>query len=224
MNTLIIGGNSGISQEIAKQLSAQGHTIHTACRNPTDYNHQTYDVLNPTELDLPETIDNLIYCPGSITLKPFHRLTEKDFLDEFKLNALGAATTIQKALPNLKKSENASILLFSTVAVQTGLGYHASIAMAKGALEGLTKSLAAELAPKIRVNAIAPSLTKTPLSKQLTSDENKIKASAEKHPLKSIGDPADIAALATFLVSQNAKWITGQIIHADGGLSTLRPI
>ncbi|SHK01784.1 NAD(P)-dependent dehydrogenase, short-chain alcohol dehydrogenase family [Rubritalea squalenifaciens DSM 18772] len=224
MTHLIIGGNSGIGKEIAAQLSQQGHDILTACRNPTDYQHQTYDALNPTQLELPETLDSLVYCPGSITLKPFHRLSEADLVDEFRLNALGAATTIQQALPSLKKSGQASILLFSTVAVQTGMNFHASIAMAKGAIEGLTRSLAAEFAPHIRVNAIAPSLNHTPLASALVNNEAKQKAASERHPLKAIGDPADTAALATFLLSPQAKWITGQILHADGGLSSLRPL
>lgn len=224
MTTLIVGGSSGIGKEIAVQLTKQGHTVLTACRTPTDYQHQNYDVLNPGQLELPDTLDGVVYCPGSINLKPFHRLSAEEMLHEFQLNALGAATVIQQALPALKKSDQASILLFSTVAVQAGMNFHASIAMAKGAVEGLTRSLAAELAPSIRVNAIAPSLNNTPLASSLTNNDAKLKAASERHPLKSIGDPADTAALAVFLLSPQAKWITGQILHADGGLSSLRPL
>ena len=143
-------------------------------------------------------------------------------LEEFQLNALGAATTIQQALPSLKESDSASVVMFSTVAVQTGLPFHASIAMAKGAVEGLTRSLAAELSPAIRVNAIAPSLTDTPLAENLVNTEQKRQASAERHPLKRIGDPDDLASLANWLLSDASKFITGQILHADGGMSSVR--
>ncbi|MGJ8676755.1 MAG: SDR family NAD(P)-dependent oxidoreductase [Akkermansiaceae bacterium] len=221
-NILIIGGNSGISEALAEQLSASGHSVHTACRETTDYQHQTYDATTANDLALPDSLDGIVYCPGSITLKPFHRLTEDDFVKEFQLNALGAATTIQKALPALKNSESASIVLFSTVAVQTGLPFHASIAMAKGAIEGLTRSLAAELAPKIRVNAIAPSLTDTPLAENLVNSEQKLEASANRHPLKRIGDPKEIASLAAWLLSDGSKFVTGQIIQADGGMGAVR--
>lgn len=221
-NILIIGGNSGISKALAEQLQASGNNIFTACREATDYTHQTYDATTPSELSLPDTLDGIVYCPGSITLKPFHRLTEEDIMKEFQLNALGAATTIQQALPALKKSESASIVLFSTVAVQTGLPFHASIAMAKGAIEGLTRSLAAELSPKIRVNAIAPSLTNTPLAESLVNSEQKLEASANRHPLKRIGEPKEIASLAAWLTSDDSKFITGQILQADGGMSSVR--
>lgn len=221
-NILIIGGNSGISQALAEQLKASGHNVLTACREATDYPHQTYDATQPSALELPETLDGIVYCPGSITLKPFHRLTEQDIIQEFQLNALGAATTIQQALPALKKSDSASIVLFSTVAVQTGLPFHASIAMAKGAIEGLTRSLASELSPKIRVNAIAPSLTNTPLAESLVNSEQKLEASANRHPLKRIGEPREIASLAAWLISDDSKFITGQIIQADGGMGSVR--
>ncbi|MEP6597760.1 MAG: SDR family oxidoreductase, partial [Ginsengibacter sp.] len=117
---------------------------------------------------------------------------------------------------------NASIVLFSTVAVQTGLPFHAQVAASKGALEGLTKALAAEFAPKIRVNCIAPSLTDTPLASSLLNTGQKAEANAQRHPLKRIGTTADIANLAEFILSDKASWITGQIIHVDGGISTLK--
>ena len=221
-NILIIGGNSGISKSLAEQLKASGHNVHTACRETTDYQHQTYDATTESSLELPDVLDGIVYCPGSITLKPFHRLSEDDMMKEFQLNALGAATTIQKALPALKKAESASIVLFSTVAVQTGLPFHASIAMAKGAVEGLTRSLASELSPKIRVNAIAPSLTNTPLAETLVNSEQKLEASENRHPLKRIGDPKEIASLAAWLLSDDSRFITGQIIQADGGMGSVR--
>jgi NAD(P)-dependent dehydrogenase (short-subunit alcohol dehydrogenase family) len=219
---LIIGGSHGISQSLATQLKENGHHVLTANRSGSVVNHQTFDAANPTALNLPEQLDGLVYAPGSITLKPFHRITANDMLEEFNLNALGAASAIQQALPALKKSPAASVVLFSTIAVQTGLPFHASIAMAKGAVEGLTRSLAAELAPKIRVNAIAPSLTDTPLAENLINSDAKRQAAADRHPLKTIGDPEDIAALTAFLLSDAAKFITGQIIQADGGMGSVR--
>ena len=224
MNILIIGVSHGISHALAHQLRDNAHMVLTANRSGSGEHHQYYDATAPTALNLPDQLDGLVYAPGSITLKPMHRITADEMLDEFKLNALGAASAIQQALPALKKSSRASIVLFSTVAVQTGLPFHTSIAMAKGAVEGLTRSLAAEFAPKIRVNAIAPSLTDTPLAENLINSDAKRQATADRHPLKSIGKPEDIAALASFLLSDSSQFITGQIIQADGGMGSVRPL
>lgn len=142
---LLVGGNSGIGEKLAQQLQQSGHNVLTASRESTIFSHQPYDATKADDLTLPNQLDGLVYCPGSITLKPFHRLSRAEMLEEFQLNALGAATTIQQALPSLKESDSASVVMFSSVAVQTGLPFHASIAMAKGAVEGLTRSLAAEL-------------------------------------------------------------------------------
>lgn len=226
-NILLIGGNSGIGLATIKQLQSQGHHLTVASRSDSALSElgisaQPFDAENPTALDLPESLDGLIYFPGTITLKPFHRLTREDFLRDFQINCLGAAQAIQFALPVLKKSDSASIVLFSTVAVAQGMSFHASIASAKAAVEGLTKSLAAELAPKIRVNAIAPSLTDTPLAAPLLGNEAKREAAEKRHPLQTIGDPNHIAQLATFLLSDASSFITGQILHADGGLSSVR--
>lgn len=207
---LIVGGSHGITSALRDQLAGAGHRVLTANRSGSGAGHQNYDATSGDQLDVPDQLDGLVYAPGSITLKPFHRLTAGDMLDEFKLNALGAAAAIQQCLPALKKSPAASIVLFSTVAVQTGLPFHASIAMAKGAVEGLTRSLAAELAPKIRVNAIAPSLTDTPLAANLVNSDAKREASAARHPLATIGDPDDVAALAKFLLTDESKFITGR--------------
>lgn len=219
---LIIGGSHGISQALADQLRSAGIRTLTANRSGNGEDHQAFDAMAGGALELPEQLDGLVYAPGSITLKPFHRLGDEEMRAEFQLNALGAAQVIRQCLPALKKSPAASVVLFSTVAVQTGLPFHASIAMAKGAIEGLTRSLAAELAPGIRVNAIAPSLTDTPLAENLINSDAKRQASADRHPLKTIGEPGDIAALAAFLLSDAAKFITGQIVHADGGMGSVR--
>lgn len=225
MNYLIIGASTGIGKDIAEKLRENGHKVYTAQRNP-DINidsHQYFDALvsNLETSLLPNQIDGLVYCPGSINLKPFNRLTTQDFYNDWQINFLGAVKVIQSVLPNLKAAKG-SIVLFSSVAAQTGMSFHASVASAKAAIEGLTYSLAAEFAPLIRVNAIAPSLTDTPLSNKLLSDENKKEAAAKRHPLQKFGHVNDIASMACFLLGKDASFITGQIIKIDGGLSNIR--
>ncbi len=171
---------------------------------------------------LPDTIHGLAYCPGSISLKPFARIKPEDFAKDYQLQVLGAVKVLQAALPALKNAEQASVVLFSTVAVQSGFNFHTLVSSSKGAIEGLTRALAAELAPKVRVNAIAPSITDTPLASSLLSTEEKRQANAQRHPLRKVGTPEDIANLAEFLLSPKSGWITGQIIHADGGMSSLK--
>jgi NAD(P)-dependent dehydrogenase (short-subunit alcohol dehydrogenase family) len=228
---VIIGGSQGIGLEITRQLSAGGHRVVVGSRTAGELNGLagvTHIPVDVTANDLPaasipKKVDGLVYCPGSINLRPFRSLKPEDFLADYQINLLGAVRSIQSCLKALKKADgSAAIVLFSTVAVQTGMPFHASIASAKGALEGLTRSLAAELAPKIRVNAIAPSLTDTPLAASLLADEDKRMAAAHRHPLQRIGDPQEIAAAACYLLSAAGSWMTGQILHADGGMGAVR--
>lgn len=225
---LIVGGNSGIGFSLVEALSRDGHQLTVLGRregpwsSPDLIDFRHYQPASNQEIELPEKLDGLVYFPGSIQLKPFRSLKNEDFLKEFELNVLGAVEVIRKALPALKKSGKASVVLFSTVAVQQGMPFHAGIATAKGAVEGLTRSLAAELAPEIRVNAIAPSLTDTPLATNLLSSPEKREASSGRHPLKRIGNSDEMAALVRFLLSDDAGFITGQIIGADGGMSAVK--
>ena len=227
-NYIIIGGSSGIGKELVNILAEQGENIVATYNNNAseDLRNVKYIHLDVTkdvlDLDnLPDEIHGLAYCPGSINLKPFHRFTEDDLMDDFQLQVLGATKIIKQLLPRIKKSQDSSILLFSTIAVQSGFNYHSQVAISKGAIEGLTRSLAAELAPNIRVNAIAPSITNTNLSNRFLNTQEKIDLQSQKNPLKKIGSAKDIAECAAFLLTPKSSWITGQIIHIDGGASKL---
>ncbi|MCA0446835.1 MAG: SDR family oxidoreductase [Bacteroidetes bacterium] len=229
-NYFIIGGSSGIGKRLSSQLAEAGHQVFsTYFKNRAEPEHPSIschylNVLDENiDLDfLPETLNGLIYCPGSINLRPFARLNPADFTTDFNLQVVGAIKVIQAALPKLKASSNSSIVLFSTVAVQSGFNYHSLVSTSKGAIEGLTKALAAEFAPTIRVNCIAPSLTDTPLAANFINTTTKLETNAQRHPLKRIGTTEDIANMAEFLLSEKSGWITGQILHVDGGISTLK--
>lgn len=229
-NYLIIGASSGIGNKLAIQLSESGHRVFgTYYKNEIHsdnvlLSYHSLNVLDETlSFDfLPDTLDGVIYCPGSINLRPFERIKPADFVNDYNLQVAGAIKTLQAVIVKLKSSENAAIILFSTVAVQTGLPFHTQVAASKGAIEGLTKALAAEYAPKIRVNCIAPSLTDSPLAAALLNTDQKREANAQRHPLKRIGTTGDMANMAEFLLSPKAGWITGQIMHVDGGLSSLK--
>jgi NAD(P)-dependent dehydrogenase (short-subunit alcohol dehydrogenase family) len=224
---LIVGASSGIGFSLASVLSNENQVtalsrtekelvnLHNIIFHECDISQD-----QPSFPVIEGPIDGIIYCPGTINLKPFRALKPEDYLTEWNINVMGAIKTIRNYLPQLQQGKNPSIVLFSTVAVQTGMSFHASIAAAKGAVEGLTKSLAAEFAPTIRVNAVAPSLTHTPLADKLLNSEAKTAAAAERHPLKKIGSANDISNAVVYLL--NAEWVTGQILHVDGGMSSIK--
>jgi len=226
---LIIGGSSGIGLALATQLLEKKESVWVASRRAPEIavQHIPLDITQPigNALDtLPEVLHGVVYCPGTINLKPFHRITEEEFLQDFQVNVLGAVRVLQYVLPRLRKAEGASVVLFSTVAASLGMNFHSSIAMAKSAVEGLTKSLAAEWAShNIRINAIAPSLTDTPLASKLLTNDEKREAAGKRHPLGRIGKATEVAHVASFLLSEDTAWITGQIIGVDGGMGTLKP-
>lgn len=231
-NYLIVGGTKGIGLKTIELLAGEDINIYAISRNAKPDNfldniaHYQLDVTkdNLNILDeLPKEIHGLVYCPGSINLKPFQRLTQEDFLNDLNQNVLGAIKIIQFCLTRLKNPNGSSIVLFSTVAAKLGMTFHSSVAVSKAALEGLARTLASELAQnKVRVNVIAPSLTDTPLAASLLNTPEKIEANNKRHPLQRIGKPEDIAAMAVFLLSENASWITGQVLHIDGGMSVLK--
>ncbi|GAB4034142.1 SDR family NAD(P)-dependent oxidoreductase [Spirosoma jeollabukense] len=229
-NILIIGGSSGIGYALANQLHQQGATLFTAGRRVPEgipATHMSWDVLQTPAADaltqLPEVLHGLVYCPGTINLKPFHRLAIDDYRTDLEINVLGAVAAVHAAYVALKAAKGSSVVLFSTVAAKLGMGLHSSVSVAKSAVEGLTKSLAAEFAPSnIRVNAIAPSLTDTPLAKNLLSSDEKRESANKRHPLNRIGSPDDIASMAAYLLSDQASWVTGQIIGVDGGMGSIK--
>lgn len=226
-NILLIGGSYGIGLAIAKELQYE-NKIFIASRSNEEITEMnvthipfdaTTDTLDTTKL--PEIIDGLVYCPGSINLRPFRGLKPEAFEHDLQINFISLVKVIQSVLPNLTASNQSSIVLFSSVAASMGMPFHTSVAAAKGAIEGFAKALAAEYAPKVRVNVIAPSLTDTPLAEKFLSNDEKKEKSAQRHPLKRVGTSDDMAQMASFLLSEKSSWISGQIFHVDGGMSTL---
>lgn len=226
-NILLIGGSHGIGYELATLLENEYNVI-VAARTKGELEKKNiayfkFDAVKDdiSTLELPETIDGLVYCPGNINLKPFKMLKPQAFEEDLQLNFLSLVKVVQGILPRLKKANQPSLVFFSTVAVKVGMPFHTSVAASKGAIEGFSKALAAEYAPSMRVNVIAPSLTNTPLAEKLLSSEDKKSKMSERHPLKRFGEPTDIANLAAFLLSDKSSWMTGQVLGLDGGLSTL---
>ncbi len=233
---LIYGATGGIGSCLARMLASEGHQLHLVARDASRLGAlatelgarwTVADVLEPDAFarvsdEAPRALDGLVYAVGSINLRPLARLTATDLSRDFQLNAAGAALAIQAALPALRASgAGASVVLFSSVAAGRGFPLHGSLGMAKAAVDGLTRSLAAELAPAIRVNAIALSLTETPLAGNLLSNPRTRESISSMHPLGRLGQPEDAAHFATFLLSSRSNWITGQVIGVDGGRSAI---
>ena len=224
-NILLIGGSYGIGLETAKMLSKENEVFIASRSNENlsniDATHIPFDALNEDIDDkaIPETLDGFVYCPGSINLKPFKTMGIDTIQNDMEINFIALARTVKSIINRM--NEGSSMVFFSTVAVATGMPFHTSVSAAKGAIEGFARALAAEYAPKIRVNVIAPSLVDTPLSERLLSNDKKKEMMSERHPMKRVGNAADIANMATFLLSSDNSWITGQVIGVDGGMSSL---
>ncbi len=229
-NFVVVGASSGIGAEIVRLIGEQGaHLFTYSRREPTSLPPTAHwEAVDITAKDfqltaLPDTVHGVVYCPGSIQLKPFARIGADDFRRELEINVVGAFRVLQQVFSRLKiAGPGSSAVLFSSVAVQTGMPFHSGIAAAKGAVEGLVRALAAEWAPTIRVNAVAPTLTDTPLASPLLNTEEKRQHAAQRHPLRRIATPTDIAQTACFLLSDAAQFITGQVWSVDGGFGRLK--
>lgn len=226
-NILLIGGSTGIGYELSQKLK-KDNNLFISTRDQgkfNDPNIKTHELDLDKEFEtdwLPDHLDGFVYLPGTINLRPFKGLKPSVFLDDFNINVMGCVKILQKVLTKIQAAENPSIVMFSTVAVKIGMPFHSSVSSSKGAIEGLTRSLAAEFAPKIRVNSIAPSILDTPLSEKFLNSETKLENSRNRHPLKEIGSPKDISEIVKFLLEDNSKWMTGQIIPFDGGMSSVK--
>tara|TARA_Y100000385_G_scaffold267211_1_gene303123 strand:+ start:5487 stop:6179 length:693 start_codon:yes stop_codon:yes gene_type:complete len=226
-NILLIGGSTGIGYELSQKLK-QDYNVFISTRDQDKFNDQNI-ITQELNLDqefetdwLPEQIDGFVYLPGTINLRPFKGLKPSVFLEDFNINVMGCVKILQKVLSRIQAAENPSIVMFSTVAVKIGMPFHSSVSSSKGAIEGLTRSLAAEFAPNIRVNSIAPSILETPMSEKFLNSEAKLDNAKNRHPLKEIGSAKEISEIVKFLLEDNSKWMTGQIISVDGGMSSLR--
>jgi len=232
-NILLVGASSGIGLATARLLHGLKANIFTASRHESPELAELGTTFLPLDVtapfaatafdSLPDTLHGVVYCPGSIRLRPFERIAPADFRQDFELNVLGAVQVVQAVVKRLKKAGGASIVLFSTVAADTGMSFHTSVATVKAAVEGLTRALAAEYAgANIRVNCIAPSLTDTPLAATLLNTPEKAEASAKRHPLQRVGQPQDMAYMTSFLLSDHSSFITGQVLPVDGGMGRLK--
>ncbi len=223
---LFAGASSGIAKAAAALLQAKGNKVIGISTKEKDFGYDNFFKIESYDFEkfpaMENSVDGIVYFPGTINLKPFARLTAIEFTNDWNINALGAVAFVQRYLPNLKKATSASIVFVSTVAVSIGLPFHASIAMAKGAIEGLTKSLAAEFAPTIRVNSVAPSLVNTPLGDKFINTPEKLDQMQKRNPLRKVGDALDVANAIAFLLGEESNWVSGQIIAVDGGMSTIK--
>lgn len=229
-NYLIVGASSGIGLEITNQLLDFGANLYTVSRRELPIEiaekvqkHFALDVTTEFEItNLPDVLDGVVYCPGNINLKPFLRLKSNDFINDFNLNVVGAVRVLGQSINSLLKSENASVIMYSSIAAGVGMNFHSVTSSVKSAIEGFTKSMAAEYAPKIRFNTISPTLTDTNLAKSLLNTDDKRKNMADRNPMKRVGSANDIANMSLFLLSHQSSYITGQIISVDGGASNIK--
>ncbi|MBU3681740.1 MAG: SDR family oxidoreductase [Flavobacterium sp.] len=225
-NIVLIGGSYGIGLAIAELMQNEYQLYILARTAPQTAVQATFIPFDAGTdefplAQLPDTIDGFVYCPGSINLRPFRGLKMENFEQDMQVNFFQMARCLQAAMPRLTNSVSASVVLFSSVAASMGMPFHSSIAAAKGAVEGFAKAIAAEYAPQLRVNVIAPSLTHTPLADKFLNSELKQEKANERHPLKRYGQADDMAQMAVFLLSEKSSWMSGQVMHLDGGMSTL---